>query len=136
MGKEFLAPYINFQGHAREAMEFYQSVLGGKLSLFSSDDSGKPKPAATGDPIMYARLEADGVVILASDGNPKYPATVGDHIGVSIGGTDAARLQRVFEGLAQGGQVKMPLTKGPWGGSAGWLADKFGINWNVDVEPE
>jgi PhnB protein len=136
MAKQFLGPYINFQGRAREAMEFYQHVLGGKLSLYSSDEHGKPKPAGAGDRIMYARLEADGIVMFASDGNPKYPATAGDHIGISVGGTDSAHLHRVFDGLAEGGQVKMPLTTGPWGGTAGWLADKFGINWNVDIESE
>jgi len=136
MAKQFLGPYINFQGRAKEAMEFYQNALGGKLSLYSSGEHGTPKPAGAGDRIMYARLEADGIVIVASDGNPKYPATAGDHIGISVGGTDSAHLHRVFDGLAQGGQVKMPLTTGSWGGTAGWLTDKFGINWNIDIESE
>jgi len=111
MAKQFLGPYINFQGNAEEAMEFYHRVIGGKLNLYSSDEQGKPKPAGAGDRIMYGRLAADGIVILASDGNPNYPATVGDHIGLSIGGTDAEYLRRVFDGLAEGGQVKMPLKR-------------------------
>lgn len=128
-----LAPYINFQGQAREAMEHYQRVLGGKLELFASDEQGRPRPAATGDRIMYAQLKSDGVVIVASDGNPKYPAKVGEHIGLSLRSNDRARLTSVFEGLSDGGQVKMPLTDQPWG-TSGWLTDKFGINRNIDVE--
>lgn len=27
----------------------------------------------------------------------------------------------------------MPLTKTPWG-EAAWFADRFGINWNVDID--
>jgi uncharacterized glyoxalase superfamily protein PhnB len=45
-------------------------------------------------------------------------------------------MQAAFEKLAEGGKVKMPLTEGPWGGAAAWLADRFGINWNLDLEPE
>jgi PhnB protein len=133
MSKTHLAPYINFQGSARDAMEHYHRILGGKLDLFASDNSGKPQPAGPGDRIMYARLEADGIIIIASDGNPKYPATVGDHIGLSIGGPDRDRLTTVFNALAEGGQVKMPLTDAPWG-TSGWLADRFGITWNVDID--
>ena len=133
MTKTYLVPYINFQGQAREAMEHYRNVLGGKLELFASNEQGRPKPAAPGDRIMYAQLESDGVVIVASDGHPKYPAKVGEHIGLSLRGSDRARLTSAFEGLADGGQVKMPLTDQPWG-TSGWLTDKFGINWNLDIE--
>ena len=60
--------YINFQGRAREAMEFYHRVLGGKLDL---------QPAAPGKRITHARLEADGAIMIATDGHPAYPAKVG-----------------------------------------------------------
>jgi PhnB protein len=133
MSRTHLAPYINFQGHAREAMEQYHRILGGKLDLLASDDSGMSKAAGPGDRIMHARLEADGIVMIASDGNPNYPTKVGDHIALSLGGTDRDRLTTVFNALADGGQVKMPLTDAPWG-TAGWLTDRFGINWNVDIE--
>jgi PhnB protein len=73
--------------------------------------------------------------MIASDGNPKYPAKVGDHIALSIGSTDRDRLTTVFNALADGGQVGMPLTDQPWG-TSGWLTDRFGINWNVDIEKE
>jgi PhnB protein len=128
-----IVPYINFQGQAREAMAHYQKVLGGKLELFASDEQGRPKPAASGDRIMYAQLESDGVVIVASDGSSKYPAKVGEHIGLSLRGSDRAVLTTVLEGLSDGGQVKMPFTDQPWG-TSGWLTDKFGINLNLDIE--
>jgi PhnB protein len=133
MTRQHLVPYINFQSRAREATEFYQRVLGGTLQMYAGGEQGQPRPAEPGDRIMYARLEADGLVIVASDGHPSYPATVGDHIGLQIGGTDEAWLKAVFDGLAEGGQVGMPLTKQPWG-TSGWLTDRFGINWNVDIE--
>jgi len=131
--KTYLVPYINFQGQAREAMEHYRKVLGGKLELFASNEQGRPEPAAPGDRIMYAQLESDGVVIVASDGNPKYPPRSASTLALSLRGSDRARLTSAFEGLADGGQVKMPLTDQPWG-TSGWLTDKFGINWNLDIE--
>ena len=120
-----LNPFINFQGRAREAMELYQKVLGGKLDL-QAGPNGR---------IGQARLEADGVLIIASDGHPDYPAKVGENLALSLSGTDQARLTRIFKALAEGGRVNMPLAKQPWGGEVGWLVDRFGISWTVNIQP-
>jgi PhnB protein len=133
--KQQVAPYINFQGRAREAMELYQSVLGGKLELYAAGDHGAPRPAEPGDPIQHARLTGDGFLVIGSDGHPSYPPTTGDNIAVVLVGTDRAAMQAAFEKLAEGGRVKMPLTEGSWGGAAAWLTDRFGINWNLDLQP-
>ncbi len=135
MSKQYVAPYVNFQGRAREALEHYQSLLGGTLELVAAGEQGQPRPAEPGDRVMHARLAAEGVLIIGSDGHPSYPPTVGDNLGIVLGGTDEAHLRKVFDGLAEGGTVKMPLTAMPWG-TAGWLTDRFGINWNVDIDRE
>lgn len=134
--RQQIAPYINFQGHAREAMELYQSIFGGRLDLYAAGDTGAPRPAEPGDRIQHARLAGDGFLLLGSDGHPSYPPTPGDNIAVAVVGSDRAAMQAIFEKLAEGGQVKMPLSEGPWGGAAAWLSDRFGITWNLDVEPE
>ncbi len=74
MSKIQSSPYINFQGRAREAMESYHKVLGGHLDLQTVNAQGVPRPAGPGDRISHARLEADGALIVASDGHPDYPA--------------------------------------------------------------
>lgn len=134
MSQQYLSPYINFQGRAREAMEFYHKVLGGKLDLQAWNEQGAPKPAGPGDRITHARLDADGVVIIASDGHPDYPAKVGDHMGIAVGGTDKDRLTKIFNGLAEGGQIKMPLAEQSQVANVGWFMDKFGINWMVSID--
>ncbi len=134
MSRFYVGPYINFQGKAREAMEFYQKVLGGKLELQSATEQGAPKPAGPGDRIMHARLDADGAVVIGTDGHPSYPPTVGDNWAVAVGGTDKARLTKIFNDLAAGGKVKGPLTEHPGGAAVGWLSDKFGIGWVVSVD--
>jgi PhnB protein len=123
MSQQRLGPYINFQGRAREAMEFYQKVLGGKLDVQTANDR-----------VGQARLEADGVLIVGSDGHPQYPPTVGDHMAIALSGTDKGRLTKIFNDLAAGGQMKGPLTAQAGGPEVGWLVDKFGISWMVSID--
>jgi len=134
MSKIQSSPYVNFQGRAREAMEFYHKVLGGSLDLQTLNEQGVSKPAGPGDSIRHSRLEADGALIIASDGHPDYPAKVGDNMAIALGGTDKGRLTNIFNALAEGGRIQMPLAKQPWGADVGWLTDKFGINWTVNID--
>lgn len=133
MGQLFINPYINFRGRAREAMEFYQKALGGKLDLLAFSADGPPKPAGPEDGIMHARLEADGAIIMGSDGMADYPPTVGDNFAIALGGSDRERLTNVFEQLSEGGKVKQGLKQESWGDTFGWFEDKFGINWMVNI---
>ena len=114
MSKQYLGPYINFQGRAREAMEFYHQVLGGKLDL------------------RTMQLEADGAVIIATDGHPDYPAKAGENVGIAVGGTDKDRFTKLYHDLAEGGMAKMPPSE--QSGGVGYLVDRFGINWVVRIE--
>src|SRR5712691_9049228 len=134
MSRQSLSPYVNFQGRAREAMEFYRAVFGGTLDLQAATDKGALKPAGPADRIMHARLDADGVVIIGTDGHPDYPPTVGDNMAIALGGREKERLAKIFSGLADGGRTKMPLTEQPSGAATGWLTDKYGINWMVSLE--
>jgi len=129
-----LSPYVNLQGRAREAMEFYHQVLGGSLELQTLNERGESRPAGPGDHVAHARLEADGALIIASDGHPKYPAKVGENLAIALSGTDRERLIKIFKALAEGGRLKGPLAKQPWGADVGYLMDKFGINWVVSID--
>lgn len=128
-----VSPYINFSGRAREAMEFYQQLLGGKLDLLAFTPDGAPHPAGPNESIMHANLAADGVNIMGADGMSDYPPTVGDNFAIALSGDDEERLTRVFEGLSEGGKVKQTLKKESWGDTFGWLEDKFGINWMINI---
>ena len=124
MSRRYVGPYVNFQGRAREAMEFYQKSLGGKLDLHP----------ASGERITHARLEGDGFTIVGSDGHPSYPPTAGDNMAIALGGSDKEKLTQAFHDLAEGGRIKSPLTAQPWGVQDGYLLDRFGINWVVSIE--
>ena len=134
MTERYLSPYVNFQGRAREAMEHYQKVLGGKLDLRTVNEQGVATPAGPGDSISYARLDADGAIIIGTDGHPKYPAKAGENVAIAVGGTDKDRLTKIYHGLAEGGTAKQPPSPTPWGADVGYLLDKFGINWIVSID--
>lgn len=53
---------------------------------------------------------------------------------VALSGTDRDRVTKMFNALAEGGKVKGPISPQPRGGSAGYLLDKFGVNWVVTIE--
>ncbi|MEV6522253.1 VOC family protein [Longispora sp. NPDC051575] len=128
-----LNPYISFNGEAREAMEFYQSVFGGTLTVNTFGESGAPEgPGA--DKIMHAMLEADsGYTLMAADTPPGMPYTPGDNISVSLSGDDGDQLRGYWEKLSAAGTVAVPLEKQMWGDEFGMCTDRFGITWMVNI---
>ena len=129
-----LSPYLNFGGKTREAIQFYQSVLGGTLTLQTfSEIPGMPVPPGMEDGIMHSQLEADGIVIQASEGAPGSQVSIGNNVHMCLTGSDLARLTTIFNALAVGGTVKMPLAKQFWGSMFGMLLDRFGVQWMVNA---
>jgi PhnB protein len=131
-----LNPYLNFpDGTARAAMEFYQAVLGGELSVMTFGDMGTEGPAAT--QVMHGQLETpDGFTLMGADAPPEFvQVTFGDNVSVSLSGgpEDAERLRGWFTGLSEGGEVKQPLEAAPWGDEFGMFVDRFGISWLVNI---
>ena len=127
-----LNPYISFNGDAKQAMEFYQQVLGGTLAVNSFGEFGMTDAPADG--VMHARLDsAAGYTIMASDLAPGMPHNAGDSISISISGDAAEELRGYWEKLAAAGEVSMPLEKQVWGDEFGLLKDQFGIHWMVNI---
>jgi PhnB protein len=101
--------------------------------MLAMDDKGQMHPAGPTERLMHARLLSDGAVIMATDGSTEYPATVGDSMAVSLIGSDKDAMSKIFNQLAEGGKVKMALSESSWGDLFGYLEDRFGINWMLDV---
>ena len=126
-----LNPYINFAGNAREAMEFYEQVFGGTLTLNTFGEFGAEDNP---DGIMHAMLETpSGYTIMAADTPSGQPHQPGNNIAVSLSGDDAKELRGYFEKLTDGGTVTVPLEKQMWGDEFGAFNDKFGIPWLVNI---
>ena len=130
-----LNPYLSFKGQAREAMEFYQSVFGGELTVSTFGESGMSEDPATADQVMHSQLEADGMTLMGADTPEGMPYNPGDTISISLSGPseDGERLRGYWEGLSQGGTEAVPLEKAPWGDYFGMLTDRFGVGWLVNI---
>ena len=127
-----LNPYLNFNGTARQAMEFYRGVFGGDLTLSTFGELGAAE-GADADKIMHGQLRASaGYTIMGADvpGHMEYQPPSG--FAVSLSGDDMA-LRGYFDKLAAGGTVTMPLQKQVWGDEFGMCADQFGIQWMVNI---
>jgi PhnB protein len=131
-----LNAYLNFNGNARQAMEFYSGVFGGTLNLNSFADLGRSGP--DGDRIMHSQLETPaGYTLMAADytSDMEYPGMSG--FSISLSGDDADELRGYFGKLAAGGAVTMPLAKQVWGDEFGMCVDQFGVAWLVNIsEPQ
>jgi PhnB protein len=129
-----LNPYLGFRDNARQAMEFYQSVFGGELTLSTFAEFQASEDPAEQDKIMHGQLEtAKGYTIMGADTPNSMDYTPGGSITVSLSGEDEDELRSYWDGLAQGGNVTMPLEKAPWGDSFGMLVDQFGVSWMINI---
>jgi len=130
-----LNAYIGFKDNARQAMEFYQSVFGGKLDLNEFKDTPMPNAdPADEHKVMHSTLETDnGMVLMAADtpSHMEYKPAAG--ISMSLSGDDDAELSGYWEKLADGGTVVIELASAPWGDKFGMLVDKFGIQWMINI---
>ena len=129
-----LNPYLNFRGNAREAMEFYTEVFGGKLTLATFADFQAPVAPGEENLVMHADLEGPGGVrFMAADAPSHLDHQPGTNFSMSLSGENEAELRGYFDKLAAGGTVTMPLEQAPWGDTFGMVTDRFGIQWLVNV---
>ena len=130
-------PYLFFNGRCDEAIDFYRGALGASVAmLMRFDDSPEPPqmplPPDWGRKVMHASLTIGDTRVMASDGmTPGGAAFNGFCLSLDL--PDAAAAQRVFDALAAGGQVRMPLGKTFWAPCFGMVADRFGVGWMVGV---
>lgn len=133
-------PYLNFSGNCEDAFELYKAALGGEVSIsrFSEMPADESSPPVDGNLIMHVSLDfGNGQVLMGSD-VPEHMGTVqfGNHASVSIGPDSAQDAKRIFDTLADGGTVTMPLQSTFWGADFGMLIDKFGVNWMINYAHE
>lgn len=129
-----LNPYLGFKDATREAMEFYKTIFGGKLTMSTFKDFHASKEPSEDNKIMHSVLEGDnGITFMASDTPDRMEYTPGTNFSMSLTGDNEAELKGYFEKLSVGGKVTMPLEKAIWGDAFGMLTDKFGVAWLVNI---
>ncbi len=128
-----LNPYISFAGNAREAMEFYERVFGGTLTVNTYGEFGA-QDTPDADKIMHSQLETDnGFTLMGADTPPGMEHRPGNDVAVSLSGDDAEQQRRWWDLLSEGGEVSVPLERQMWGDVFGMCTDRFGVSWMLNI---
>jgi len=130
-----LIPYLHFAGNAREVLNFYKNVLGGDIvQLGTYGESPMPCDEDYKDKVMHARFVFDGNMIMVSDVFKGQTVSTDGNIQLSVDVDNESKLDEVFNKMAAGGRVTMPLADQFWGARFGMLRDKFGVSWMFNCE--
>ena len=134
-----IQPYLFFEGRCEEAVEFYRTALGAEVTmLMRFKDSPEPPPPGMLPPgsenkVMHASLRIGDATVMVSDGRAQgHPSFQGFSLSIAV--PDEARADQLFNALAEGGQVHMPLAKTFWSPRFGMVADRFGVGWMINVQ--
>ncbi|SDD53989.1 VOC family protein [Niabella drilacis] len=133
-----ITPYLNFNGDAAEALDFYAAAFGGQIvhcQTFGEARADFPSPDSHKDKIMHALFSAGELNFMVSDCAPgTAPVTAGSNISLALNFTDEASVTGAFEALAAGGTITMPLQDTFWGAKFGMVTDRFGISWMFNYD--
>jgi PhnB protein len=131
-------PYLFFEGRCEEALEFYRRALDAEVTMLmrmkDSPDEQPPGmvPPGSENKVMHASFRVGQTNVMASDGRCSgKPSFQG--FSLSLDAANEAEATRLFEALADGGQVQMPLAKTFFSPRFGMVADRFGVSWMVIV---
>ena len=132
-------PYLFFDGHCEEAIEFYRTAVGAEvITLLYFKDSPEPPPGGGCMPphvqnkVMHATLRIGATDVFASDGRCEGKMNF-QGFALSLAVPNETEADRRFTALADGGQVQMPLTKTFFSPRFGMVVDRFGVSWMVIV---
>ena len=135
-------PYLNFDGQAEEAFNFYKSVFGGDFSgkmKMEEAPGGDELPPEEQNRLMHISLPiGKDIILMGSDIFPSMGQTlkVGNNLYISLHPESKEDADKLFNNLSAGGEIEMPMEDQFWGDYFGSFIDKFGIGWMINFNPE
>jgi len=131
-----LSPYLSFDGQCEAAFKFYEQVLGGKISSllpYEGSPMANEVPADWGKKVMHGEFRLGDLTLMGSDcASAWYEKTQGTSLSVSV--AEPGEAGRIFNALAEGGKVKMPMQETFWAVRFGIVTDQFGIPWMIGCD--
>jgi len=131
-------PYLNFDGQAEEAFNFYKSIFGGEF-IFLKKIGDAPDSEQFSEEernrVMHVALPInEHTILMASDCVPSagHVLNSGNNIYINIAAESREEADRLFNGLSNGGTIEMPMEDQFWGDYFGSFKDKFGIQWMIN----
>jgi PhnB protein len=127
--------HLNFRGQARAALERYQEVFGGEMTVVTYGQAGPAGEGQEPDHVIWGQVvSADGVHVMAFDVQAEKPYDPGTHaFYVSVRGDDVAQARGWFDALAGTGTVQTPFGPAMFAESYGMVTDEFGVVWIIDA---
>lgn len=136
-----LHPYLNFDGKAEEAFNFYKSVLGGEfvggISKMGDAPGTESLPEDEKNRVMHIALRiSEDLFLMASDIVPSmgHKLVEGNNNYISLHPSSKEEADRLYNGLSDGGNIEMALEDTFWGAYYGSFEDKFGIHWMINFD--
>jgi PhnB protein len=131
-----LTPHLSFNGECATAFRAYQRLIGGEIGIlltYGESPLAAEVPAAMHGKILHASLRLEAGEITGTDVAPAdYRKPQGFSVTLSL--ADLAKAEMIFHGLADGGEVHMPMQKTFWAAGFGVLVDRFGVPWEINCE--
>ena len=134
-------PYINFNGNAEDAFNFYQSIFGGEFAMVKRfkemANENFQVSESEANKIMHIALPIGKNLLMAND-VPEVLGKVNENENrskISISTESKEEADELFNKLSAGGQIEMPIQERPWGSYFGMFRYKYGIEWMVDFDP-
>ena len=131
-------PHLTFDGRCKEAFEFYEKCLGGKVVAmvgYADLPNAQDVPTALRGRTMHARLVLGDQVLMGCDAHPDmgpYEGIKACDVAVQV--ETPAEAERLFAALSEGGTVQMPIGETFWSARFGMLTDRFGVPWMINCE--
>jgi PhnB protein len=129
-------PYLNFNGDCEAAFTFYEQCLGGQRGgtfRYGGSPMAGSVPPDWSEKVMHASITIGDMLLQGGDVVPaQYEAPKG--FSLTIQSKDTAEAERIFEQLATGGSVTMPLEETFWAARFGMVVDRFGVPWLINCE--
>ncbi len=131
-GKQKVTTFLMFNGKAEEAMNYYVSIFD-QAEILSIERYG-PNGAGEEGTVLRASFSLYGQVFMCIDSNMKHDFSFTPAMSLYVTCATEEEIGLLFEKLSQGGLVLMPLAAYPFSDKFGWLSDKFGVSWQLNLE--
>lgn len=126
-----ITTFLMFEGKAEAAMNFYVSLF--ERSAITSITRYGPNEAGAEGTVMHATFSLDGQTFMCIDSNVQHAFTFTPAISLYVVCETEAEVDRLYTQLSEGGEVLMELASYPFSKKFGWVADKYGVSWQLSL---
>ena len=128
---EKISPFLMFQGQAEEAMNYYTSIIEDS-EITSISRYGADGPGEEGT-VFQATFTLQGREYMCIDSHVKHQFTFTPSFSLFITADTEEEIDRLYRQLSEGGAVLMPLGDYSFSRKFGWVVDKFGVSWQINL---